>query len=138
MEFQLSTTTAAAALIKDGEIIAAAQEERFTRIKHDYNFPSEAVKFCLQKAGISIKQLDAVVFYEKPLVKFERLLQTYLAFAPLGLRSFINAIPVWLKQKLHHPREIDRGLNGEYEGPIYFTTHHESHAASAFFPFAIR
>jgi carbamoyltransferase len=124
----------AAALIRDGQIVAAAQEERFTRVKHDHRFPTEAVEYCLAQAGITAKQLDGVVFYEKPLVKFERLLQSYLAYAPRGFRSFMNAIPVWLKQKLFHPREIDRGLKNEYDGPIYFVTHHESHAASAFYP----
>ena len=124
----------AAALVVDGRIAAAAQEERFTRIKHDHNFPENAVRFCLAQAGLTAAQLDGVVFYEKPLTKFERILETYQAFAPRGLRSFMKAMPLWLRQKLFIPREIDRGLGDEYEGPIYFTTHHESHAASAFFP----
>lgn len=124
----------AAALVIDGKISAAAQEERFTRIKHDYNFPAKAVAYCLNHADISPADLDGVVFYEKPLIKFERLLETYLAFAPMGLRSFTKAMPLWLRQKLFIPREIDKGLNNQYDGPIYFTTHHESHAASAFFP----
>ncbi len=124
----------AAALIIDGKIIAAAQEERFTRIKHDYNFPQNAIKYCLNEGGLTADQLDAVVFYDKPLLKFERLLETYLAFAPRGIRSFMKALPLWLNQKLFLPREIDRGLENIYEGPIYFTTHHASHAASAFFP----
>lgn len=124
----------AAALLVDGKIVAAAQEERFTRIKHDYNFPKEAIKYCLSEAGITADKLDAVVFYDKPLLKFERLLETYLAFAPRGLGSFMKALPLWLNQKLFLPREIDRGLDNIYEGPIYFTTHHGSHAASAFFP----
>ncbi|MDX1964658.1 MAG: carbamoyltransferase [Pirellulales bacterium] len=124
----------AAALVRDGQILAAAQEERFTRIKHDPAFPKKAVEFCLETAGITPSQLDAVVFYEKPLVKFERLLQSYLAYAPRGFRSFLNAIPVWLKQKLFHPRLIDAGLDNQYSGPLYFITHHEAHAASAFFP----
>ena len=124
----------AAALVRDGEIVAAAQEERFSRKKHDERFPANAVDFCLQEAGIKASELDAVVFYEKPLVKFERLLETYLAFAPRGLFSFFRAMPQWLQQKLHLPREIDKGLGGEYSGPIYFTTHHEAHAASAFYP----
>lgn len=124
----------AAALICDGRIVAAAQEERFSRKKHDERFPRNAAKFCLETAGIKATDLDAVVFYEKPLVKFERLLETYLAFAPQGLFSFFKAMPQWLQQKLHIPREIDKGLGGEYSGPIYFTTHHEAHAASAFYP----
>lgn len=124
----------AAALISDGQIVAAAQEERFTRIKHDADFPKHAVEFCLKQAGITAGQLDAVVFYEKPLLKLERLLETYLAYAPKGLRQFMKAVPVWCNQKLFIPREIDKGLGGHYSGPIYFTQHHESHAASAFFP----
>jgi len=124
----------AAALVRDGEIVAAAQEERFTREKHDYRFPSNAIDYCLREAGIAPKELDAVTFYDKPFLKFERLLETYLAYAPRGLRSFMQAMPLWLKQKLFLPREIDRGLGDEYTGPIYFTLHHESHAASAFLP----
>lgn len=124
----------AAAIICDGEIIAAAQEERFTRIKHDAEFPKSAVEYCLKTAGITAKQLDAVVFYEKPLLKLERLLETYLAYAPHGLRQFMKAVPVWCNQKLFIPREIDSGLGGEYTGPILFSQHHEAHAASAFFP----
>jgi carbamoyltransferase len=124
----------AAALVVDGNIAAAAQEERFTRQKHDARFPKNAVDCCLSEAGLSPSDLDAVVFYEKPLTKFERLLETYLAFAPRGLMSFMHAMPLWLRQKLFLPREIDKGLGGAYEGPIYFTGHHESHAASAFFP----
>jgi len=124
----------AAAIVQDGRIIAAAQEERFTRIKHDFNFPQHAVDYCLAEAAIRPEQLDTVVFYDKPLLKFERILETYLAFAPRGLRSFMQAMPLWLRQKLFLPKEIDRGLADRYEGPIYFTQHHESHAASAFFP----
>ena len=124
----------AAALVRDGEIIAAAQEERFARRKHDERFPENAVRYCLDAAGMEAAQLDAVVFYEKPLLKFERLLETYVAFAPRGLFSFFRAMPPWLQQKLHLPREIDRGLRGAYAGPIFFCTHHESHAASAFHP----
>ena len=124
----------AAALVRDGEIVAAAQEERFTRKKHDERFPENAVRYCLEAAGVATSDLDAVIFYEKPLLKFERLLETYLAFAPRGLFSFFRAMPPWLQQKLHLPREIDRGLGDGYTGPIYFCTHHESHAASAFFP----
>ncbi len=124
----------AAALVKDGVIIAAAQEERFTRIKHDHEFPANAVQYCLDEAGIGPADLDAVVFYDKPYLKFERILETYLAYAPRGLRSFMLAMPLWLRQKLYLPREIDRGLDNLYSGPIYFTFHHQSHAASAFFP----
>lgn len=124
----------AAALVVDGEIVAAAQEERFSRVKHDDRFPSHAVEFCLREAGLTPATLDAVVFYDKPVLKFARILETYLAFAPAGLRSFLLAMPVWLKQKLFLPGEIDRGFCHEFDGPIYFTPHHESHAASAFFP----
>lgn len=124
----------AAALVVDGEIIAAAQEERFTRIKHDFNFPTNAVAFCLKQAGLTPKDLQYVGFYDKPFVKFERLLETYLAYAPLGYRSFRQAMPLWLKQKLFLPREMQKGLNGEFKGRFVFTDHHESHAASAFFP----
>jgi carbamoyltransferase len=123
----------AAALIIDGEIIAAAQEERFTRIKHDHAFPSNAVNYCLGQANLTPEQLDYVVFYDKPLQKFDRLLETYLAFAPAGLRSFMMAMPLWLKTKLHLPREIRKALGGRYQKRIAFTTHHESHAASTFF-----
>ncbi len=124
----------AAALVVDGRIVAAAQEERFTRVKHDYNFPTNAIKYCLEEGGVTSDKLDAVVFYDKPFLKFERLMETYLAYAPRGLRSFMMALPLWLNQKLFLPREIDKGLDNLYEGPIYFTTHHGSHAASAFFP----
>ncbi len=125
---------AAAALVQDGRIVAAAQEERFTRVKHDAGFPEHAIDFCLSAAGIDAADLDYVAYYEKPLRKFDRLLQTYLRFAPAGFASFKKAIPVWLRQKLHLPREIDRGLRGKYEGAYVFAEHHESHAASAFFP----
>ncbi|HSU52625.1 MAG TPA: carbamoyltransferase N-terminal domain-containing protein, partial [Candidatus Dormibacteraeota bacterium] len=94
----------AAALLVDGEIVAAAQEERFTRIKHDFSFPKNAVAWCLKGRGLSPEQLDFVVFYDKPLLKFDRLLDTYLEFAPAGLRSFMMAMPLWLKTKLHLPR----------------------------------
>ncbi len=125
---------AAAAIVRDGEIVAAAQEERFTRVKHDPGFPQRAIEYCLREAGVTPDELDAVAFYEKPLTKFERLLETYLAFAPSGFASFRQAMPVWLKQKLHLPRMMDRGLNGRYTGRYVFPEHHESHAASAFFP----
>ena len=124
----------AACLVQDGRIVAAAQEERFTRTKHDYRFPQRAIDYCLKEGGITAGQLDHVAFYDKPLLKFERLLETYLAFAPAGLRSFLEALPLWMKQKLHLPREMDRGLKGQYKGRYIFTEHHESHAASAFFP----
>jgi len=124
----------AAALVVDGEIVAAAQEERFSRDKHDHRFPSHAIDFCLSHAGLAPSDLDYVGFYDKPLTKFERLLETYFAFAPAGYRSFRQALPLWLKQKLHLPREMRRGLRGQYRGRYVFTDHHESHAASAFFP----
>lgn len=124
----------AAALVIDGQIVAAAQEERFTRKKHDPGFPVNAVQFCLQEAGINPEELSYVGFYDKPLRKFERLLETYLAFAPSGFQSFRQAIPVWLKEKLYLPREMKRGLGNRYQGRFVFTDHHESHAASAFFP----
>ena len=124
----------AAALVVDGRIVAAAQEERFTRIKHDSAFPAEALRYCLQAGGISSDDLDYVAFYDKPLTKFERLLETYLAFAPAGFRSFRLAMPVWLKDKLHMRRTLRRGLGGPTRARLIFTDHHESHAASAFFP----
>lgn len=124
----------AAALVVDGEIVAAAQEERFTRKKHDEGFPQNAVDYCLATAGLSPDQLDYVGFYDKPLRKFERLLETYLSYAPFGYRSFRKAMPVWLRQKLYMPREIRKGLREQYKGRFVFTEHHESHAASAFFP----
>jgi carbamoyltransferase len=124
----------AAALVVDGEIVAAAHEERFSRVKHDPSFPERAIEYCLQEAGIGPEQLDHVGFYEKPLLKFDRLLETYLAYAPRGYRSFLTAMPVWLKQKLHLPRQMRRSLNGAYSKRFVFTSHHESHAASAFFP----
>jgi carbamoyltransferase len=123
----------AAALVVDGEIVAAAQEERFTRIKHDHEFPLNAVAYCLKEAGISAAELDYVVFYDKPLQKFDRLLETYLSYAPSGFRSFAMAMPLWLKTKLHLPREIRNALAGNYRKKIAFTGHHESHAASTFF-----
>ena len=114
----------AAALVEDGRIVAAAQEERFSRRKHDERFPAHAVAYCLREARISAAQLDAVVFYEKPLLKFERLLETALAFAPRGFPAFLRSMPPWLQRKLHLPREIDRGLGGDYVCPILFCTHH--------------
>jgi carbamoyltransferase len=103
----------AAAVVVDNEIIAAAQEERFTRIKHDESFPTNAVKYCLKEANCDLHEVDHVVFYEKPFLKFDRLLETYLSFAPSGFGSFVKAMPQWLKQKLHLPREIKKGLPGE-------------------------
>ena len=123
----------AAAIVVDGEVVCAAQEERFSRRKHDHAFPKQAIEFCLQFAGLSIDQLDYVGFYEKPVIKFERLIETYLSFAPMGYISFRKAVPLWLKQKLHVPREIRRGLPG-FKKPIVFLDHHQSHAASAFYP----
>src|SRR5512141_267941 len=102
----------AAALVVDGKLIAAAQEERFTRIKHDYEFPTNAIDYCLREARLTPEQIDYVGFYDKPLLKFERLLETYLTFAPRGFKSFAEAMPLWLKQKLYLPREIRRGLQG--------------------------
>jgi len=124
----------AACLVRDGEIVAAAQEERFTRVKHDRAFPTRAVDYCLREAGIKIGDLDLVAYYDKPLLTFDRLLETYLAYAPSGFRSFSAALPVWLHEKLHLPREIDTALRGEYEGKILFNVHHVSHAASAYYP----
>ena len=124
----------AAALVIDGKIVAAAQEERFTRKKHDAAFPEQAVKYCLREAGITARDLDLVGFYEKPLLKFERLLETYLAVAPAGLFSFLTALPEWLNKKLYLRREINRHLDGAYRNRIVFASHHEGHAASAFFP----
>lgn len=124
----------AAALVVDGEVVAAAQEEAFSRIKHDDAFPTRAVEFCLAEAGLKAEDLDLVAFYEKPLVKFERLLETYLATAPLGFRSFLMALPLWLNKKLHLPREMRNGLGKAYKKRFVFPEHHESHAASAFFP----
>ena len=123
----------AAVLLHDGEIIAAAQEERFTRVKHDPAFPREATRYCLELAGIGPESLDYVGFYDKPFLKFERLLETYLSFAPAGFTSFRKAIPIWLDQKLHLRRELRRELGG-YTRQFVFAEHHESHAASAFFP----
>lgn len=123
-----------AALLIDGEIAAAAQEERFTRKKHDEDFPKHSVAFCLQQSGMDIDDIDYVVFYEKPLLKFERLLETFIRFAPFGYRSFRQAIPNWINSKLRIPKLIRLGLEGRYKGPLVFTEHHESHAASAFFP----
>src|SRR5687767_2920481 len=123
----------AACLVEDGRIVAAAQEERFTRKKHDAAFPAQAVAYCLREAGITAAQLDHVGFYEKPLIKFARLLETYVASAPRGLRSYLMAMPVWLADKLWMADDIADQLEG-YEGEVLFGEHHESHAASAFYP----
>ena len=122
----------AACLVRDGNILSAAQEERFTRKKHDFSFPKNAVNYCLRSAGLQAADLDYVAFYDKPFIKFERILETYLAFAPLGIRSFIKAIPLWIKQKLWMKDLISKELG--FTGRIIFPEHHESHAASAFFP----
>ena len=124
----------AAALIVDGRIVAAAQEERFTRRKNDEAMPTHAIAYCLQRAGVDSNQIDYLGFYDKPLLKFERLLETYLSYAPVGFASFTKALPIWLNAKLHVPREIGAGLGGAYRKRIVFVEHHESHAASAFFP----
>jgi carbamoyltransferase len=129
----------AAALVTDGEITAAAQEERFTRRKHDARFPERAVRYCLEAGGTDLGGIDHVVFYEKPFLKFERLLETYLAFAPRGFRSFRLAVPVWLREKLFQKgvlRDALAGMPGadRWDGRLLFTEHHLSHAASAFFP----
>ena len=130
----------AAALLRDGEIIAAAQEERFTRKKHDEAFPENAIRYCLEEAGISLTDVDQLVFYEKPLIKFERLLETYLSYAPSGIRSFFLAMPVWLKEKLYLKSTMKKELAAlgkckkDELPPLLFTGHHQSHAASAFFP----
>ncbi|MEG3921206.1 carbamoyltransferase [Microcoleus sp. POL10_C6] len=130
----------AAALIRDGEIIAAAQEERFSRKKHDARFPKNAIAYCLKEANIDLREVDRIVFYDKPLVKFERLLETYLAYAPQGFRSFLAAMPIWLKEKLYLKTMLKRDLAAIANcktnklPSLLFTEHHQSHAASAFFP----
>ena len=124
----------AAALVVDGKIAAAAQEERFTRKKHDPDFPIHAIDYCLEETGLSPETIDYVGFYDKPFLKFERLLETYLSFAPAGFRSFTLAMPLWLRQKLRLPREMNQGLRKGYQKRYIFCEHHESHAASAFFP----
>lgn len=122
----------AAAIIKDGEIIAAAQEERFTRIKHDQDFPINAIRYCLKETGISVQQISLVSFYDKPFIKFERILETYLTYAPKGINSYLKAIPLWIKKKIWMKELIKKELN--FDGEILFPEHHESHAASAFYP----
>ena len=122
----------AACILKDGEIIAAAQEERFTRKKHDHHFPRQAIGFCLKKANLSVKDIDYVSFYERPRLKFDRLLKTYLMYAPRGLDSFVTSIPLWVKEKFWMTHEIRKEIG--YQGPLICPEHHQSHAASAFFP----
>src|SRR5262249_17155413 len=130
----------AAALLVDGQPVAAAQEERFTRRKHDPSFPEHAVRYCLAEAQLDLDDLDHVVFFEKPLVKFERLLETYLANAPAGYASFRMAIPVWIKEKLFQKMNLAKALKGfsrlgkGIEDKLLFSEHHQSHAASAYYP----
>ncbi|HWE16110.1 MAG TPA: carbamoyltransferase [Hyphomicrobiaceae bacterium] len=129
----------AAALVEDGRIVAAAQEERFTRKKHDAGFPAQAIRYCLQAGNVDLDAIDGVAFFEKPLIKFERLLETYLANAPRGFRSFRMAIPVWIKEKLFQKANLEKALasfapSGSLDGKLLFAEHHQSHAASAFFP----
>ena len=129
----------AAALVEDGRVVAAAQEERFTRKKHDSGFPHHALAYCLEAAGIPLESVDHVVFYDKPFLKFERLLETYLAFAPHGFRSFRMAMPLWLREKLFQKRLLHDELKKfsrdcDWDSKLLFTEHHQSHAASAFFP----
>ncbi|MHA2039086.1 MAG: carbamoyltransferase family protein [Promethearchaeota archaeon] len=122
----------AACLVQDGKIVAAAQEERFTRKKHDSAFPKNAIDFCLKDNNLTVKDLDYVAYYDKPFLTFERILETYLSYAPVGIKSFIKALPLWIKKKLWMKEVIRKGL--DYHGKIVFPEHHESHAASAFFP----
>ncbi|MBN4081839.1 hypothetical protein JYU23_01785, partial [bacterium AH-315-C07] len=122
----------AACLVQDGNIVSAAQEERFTRKKHDHNFPINALNYCLEHSNLKINDIDYVAFYDKPFLKFERLLETYMTYSPRGIRSFIKAMPLWLKKKMWMKELIKDEL--EFEGQILFTEHHESHAGSAFYP----
>ena len=129
----------AAALVRDGQIVAAAQEERFSRRKHDARFPRHAVSYCLEREGVGLEAIDYVVFYDKPFLKFERLLETYLAFAPHGLRSFAMALPLWIREKLFQRKLLRNALCGfgpefDFEGRLLFAEHHVSHAASAYYP----
>jgi len=129
----------AAALLRDGEILAAAQEERFSRKKHDARFPGKAIAYCLGESGVALRDVDYIVFYDKPLVKFDRLLETYLGYAPSGFRSFLAAMPIWLKEKLYLKillkKELGQVGNCDAKAlpPLLFAEHHQSHAASAFF-----
>ncbi|MEK7759292.1 MAG: carbamoyltransferase N-terminal domain-containing protein, partial [Pseudomonadota bacterium] len=129
----------AAALIEDGRIVAAAQEERFSRKKHDAGFPEHAVRYCLAEGKVDLQDIDQIVFYDKPFLKFERLLETYVAFAPRGFGQFVNAMPVWLKEKLFQKTELANHLKAfdpafDARGKLLFSEHHLSHAASAFYP----
>ena len=124
----------AAALLVDGDIVAAAQEERFTRRKFDHRFPANAVRYCLSEAAIDIADVDYIGFYDKPLAKFDRIVETCIAFAPRSFRRWMQSMPVWLESKLHLQQEMDRRFHGEYRGRYVLADHHESHAASAFFP----
>src|SRR5438034_3545997 len=129
----------AAALIEDGRIVAAAQEERFTRKKHDSRDPRQAIAYCLAEGGTTLSDLDCVAFYDKPFLKFERLLETYLAFAPRGFASFRMALPLWLREKLFQKKVLREelaklGKKIDWESKLLFSEHHQSHAASAFFP----
>ncbi len=124
----------AAALLKDGEIVAAAEEERFTRVKHEREFPEEAARYCLAEAGISAKELAAVAYYDKPILMLDRLLETYLAYAPRGFSNFRRALPLWAKEKIFLPRRIGKFLGSDFTGKMLFFPHHLSHAASAFYP----
>ena len=129
----------AAALIIDGKIVAAAQEERFSRIKHDPAFPCQAIAYCLEEGKLSLSSLDFIAFYDKPFLKFERLLETYLSFAPSGFTSFKSAIPIWLKEKLFQKRLLRQQFENfdpqfDWENKLLFSEHHLSHAESAYFP----
>jgi carbamoyltransferase len=128
----------AAALLRNGIIVAAAQEERFSRIKHTEVFPEKAIQYCMEESALSLNDLDAVVFYDKPLLKFERLLETHYAFAPKGFRSFLKSMPVWLEEKLFLRSSIQKslksmGMRKDAKVPLLFCSHHLSHAASAFY-----
>ena len=122
----------AACLLQDGRLVAAGQEERWSRKKHDFRFPARAARYCLRQAGIKAADLDLVIFYDKPFIKFERLLETYLSYAPVGIKSFLMAMPLWIRQKLWLPDVIKKELG--FDGKVLFAEHHQSHAASAFFP----
>ena len=125
----------AAAIIVDGNIIAAAQEERFTRVKHDSSFPIRACQYCLAEAKLTLKDIDKVVFYEKPFIKFERILETHIRVAPKSIKTFLKTMPIWLKSKLNMRKLIKKELSflGEYNGMIFFSEHHLSHAAFAYY-----
>ena len=129
----------AAAMVMDGKIVAAVQEERFTRKKHDNSYPFHSVEYVLEEAGLKLSEIDYIAFYEKPFLKFERLLETYVAFAPRGFKSFSKSMPLWLKEKLFQKKMLFNELRNHDENfkdinKIYFSEHHLSHAASAFYP----